>query len=154
MWRRFSAGQRILYLYLSFALSPSLHRALATTPTRATKTTMRAERNGKESAKEGRNGDAETGKMYMYEKRWMSFMEKEKDTHIQGARDRQRESGSGTKCWWQRAMLETNELNERRSQEPVAAHSPINMYSQYPLTFGHSTRRYRHADRWSMRTTG
>lgn len=102
---------------------------------------MRAERNGKESVKKERNGDAETGKMYMYEKRWKSFIEKERDTHIQSERMIERvemeQNADGKGRCWKRIG---NELNERRSQEPVAAHSSINMYSQYPLTFGHSTR--------------
>lgn len=75
----------------------------------------------------------------------MSFIEKERETYIDMETERPTErveveqNADGKERCWKRT--------ERTSQEPVAAHSPINMYSQYPLTFGHSTRRYRHADR-------
>lgn len=75
------------------------------------------------------------------------YKDRERDTHIYTGNERPTErerveveqNADGKERCWKRT--------ERTSQEPVAAHSPINMYSQYPLTFGHSTRQYRHADR-------
>lgn len=83
---------------------------------------MRAERNGKESAKKGRNGDAETGKMYMYEKRWMSFIEKERDTHTQGVRERE---------WNKMLMAKGDAGNERTERTSVTRASSSALSYKY-----------------------
>jgi len=118
-----SAGQRILYLRLSFTLSPPLHHTLATTPTRATKTTMRAERNGEESAK---NGD----ERYMREIAVEFNREKRKKRESIRESNREREYMCVYVCvWkWNKMLMPKggagNERTERtRSQEPVAARS-------------------------------
>lgn len=77
---------------------------------------MRAERNGKESAKKGakrRRRNEEN--VYVYEKRWMSFIEKERRTYTQGTKDRQSE-----RKWNKMLMAKSdagNELNERHKSQ-------------------------------------
>lgn len=85
---------------------------------------MRAERNGKESAKKGRNGDAETGKMYMYEKRWRSFIEKERDTHTQSERTTEWK-------WNKMLMAKGNAGNERTERTSVTRASSSALSYKY-----------------------